>query len=59
MGKGGGVHLVLTLMMAAATPGAANGTPPGPHSLQQDFDLASADATADNCQGAIPKFEAL
>lgn len=51
--------LVLALMFVASTPAAAAAPPPGPRTLQQEFDEASTEASAGNCQSAIPKFEAL
>jgi len=53
------VNLILALMFAATTPASAVMTPPGPRTLQQDFDDASADASAGMCERAILKFEAL
>ena len=53
------VNLVLTLALVASTPAAAAASPSGPHTLQQDFDEASAEASAGNCESAITKFDAL
>lgn len=53
------MNLILALMLVASTPTAADVPPPSPRTLQQDFDEASAAASAGNCQSAIPKFEAL
>jgi len=53
------VNLILTLALAASTPAAADTSLPAPKTLQQDFDDASADASAGKCQSAISKFEAL
>ena len=53
------VNLILTLMFAASAPTGANTQSSGPRTLQQDFDEASADASAGKCQSALPKFEAL
>lgn len=46
-------------MLATATPAVAESQPPQTRTLQQDFDDASAEASAGKCQSAIPKFEAL
>ncbi len=62
-----GVHLFLTLLMAVVPPAAPPVAPPvataqapsESHTLQQDFDSASADAAGGKCQSAIAKFEAL
>ncbi len=53
------MNLILTLILAVTTPAAADTPPPGPRTLQQDFDDASADALGGKCESAIPKFEAL
>ena len=53
------MNLILALMLVASTPAAADVPPPSPRTLQQDFDEASAAASAGNCQSAISKFEAL
>lgn len=53
------VNLILTLILAATMPAAADTSPLGPRTLQQDFDEASADASEGKCESAILKFEAL
>lgn len=53
------MSLILTVILAASTPAAADSAPPQARTLQQDFDEASADASAGRCKNAIPKFEAL
>ena len=53
------MNVILAIMLAASPPAVADTTPPGPRTLQQDFDDASTDAAVGNCQSAIAKFEAL
>lgn len=51
--------MILTLMLAAVASATANVENTQSHTLQQDFDTASANATSGKCQSAVPEFEAL
>lgn len=57
--RGLNVGLFKALLLAATIASTANWTPAQAQTLQEQFDSASADATAGDCQNAVSKFEAL